>query len=509
MADQAEVVPANKDKKPQETKAAKSKKAKNSKKPKNKNLAKSKLSIEPLVDSSNNVSEKKQDQAKKLDQEIISEQKKNLESKKNLEKKNLEKKDQEQKKSLEKKSQDQKKSDPTSTRNVHFILDHSSCTLGIGNIERWFDGEFARSQLRGSENIHMSLYVPQYTLRELDYQKRGPMVGISLAQEALKLIDMLFETENNQGLDCFSDDVGVLDAERNTLEKIEDPEPQKDQGSTHKDQESTQESMDENTQEAVHQTAEEQLQGMSPEVTQNISNTETSRKIPFNIYIEEITPAFPSWEKCLKYRIFTPKQGDLPHIHQADEEELMDRAAEISPRLKNLIRSCIYMTKFKNKNQPAPFGDHWSLITEDQATKVWASSFGIDCLNVNEAELLLFHASDVSKFELVNHGAGFFDSRDVFDEIPQVGLHKRVDTTAYSYESVRRHEDEKASKKSKTGKAKEKKARKNKPADKPSFVKVNGVSYEEFDQINYAPRNASVPLVESKFLGNVGGPVSE
>lgn len=341
---------------------------------------------------------------------------------------------------------------PQETRYVHFILDHSACTLGLGNIQRWFDQEFVQSQLQTSTKIHLNLYIPQYTLGELDFQRRGPMVGMSLAQEALKLIDTLFESESSaDGLEGF--DV-------------------------------VEEGMSENDHDAFKK------EGKS-----------LNSPIPFNIFVEEISPLFPRWEKCFKYRLYHPKQGDLPHIHVANEEEQMNEQAETPPRLKNLIRSCIYMTKMSSKHHPAPPGDQWRLVTEDQATKVWANSFGIDCLNVNEAELLLFHAKDVSQFELVRPGADFFSSRDIFDDEPHIGLHKRVDTTEYPYESISKKPDGKSSKK-KDSKLKQAKTKGNKEvvADKPPFVKLKGVCYEEFDQINYAHRKASVPLVESQFL---------
>lgn len=335
------------------------------------------------------------------------------------------------------------------TRNVHFILDHSACTLGIGNIQRWFDQEFVQSQLPKSAKIHLNLYIPQYTLGELDFQRRGPMVGISLAQEALKLIDTLFESESS------ADSLDVLDAEEYG-----------EQG---------------NDNDACN--LNDKPKGISS-------------PIPFNIFIEEISALFPRWEKCLKYRAYHPKKGDLPHIHVANEEEQMNQQAEIPPRLKNLIRSCVYMTRMNSKHHPAPPGDQWRLVTEDQATKVWANSFRIDCLNVNEAELLLFHDKDVSQFELVRPGADFFSPRDVFDDEPQIGLHKRVDTTEYPYEI--NNPGGKGSR-TKTPKFVRRELTKG-IIVKPPFVKLNGVCYEEFDQINYAPRDASVPLVESQFL---------
>lgn len=349
----------------------------------------------------------------------------------------------------------QKKPEPkqNTVRNVFFVIDNSACTLGIGNIQRWFDQEFVQSQSQNSDKIHLSLYVPQYTLRELDFQKRGPMMGVSLAHEAIKFIDLLFEA----------------DATEHSSNQSNTPQ---DQAETNDFSDEMLNNFDELQMEPAFKSA-----------------------IPFHMYIEEISTLFPSWEKCLKYRMWHPKQKDLPHIPSADDEERMEQQAEIAPRLKNLIRSCIYVTRLKNKNQSIPIGDHWKLVTEDQATKVWATSFGIDCLNVNEAELLLFHANDVTKFEPLDPAAEFFKDKDVFDKEAPSGLHKRVDTTQYPYESIWKKKEAKMNGKNTALKGKPK------ASDKPPFVKVNGICYEEFDQINYAPRIASVPLVESKFFG--------
>lgn len=335
---------------------------------------------------------------------------------------------------------------PLATRNIYFILDNSACTLGIGNIQRWFDWEFVQSQIRGPEKIHLNLYVPQYTLRELDFRKRGPMIGISLAQEALALIDTLFEIEPSR-------------ADSSLLQSSDDD-------------------------------------GYG-------TNSSSLSPIPFNIYVEEILRLFPSWEKCLKYRLRQPKKGEFSLIRTPNEESEMEQDADINSRLKNLIRSCVYMTKMISKDQSAPQGDHWRLVTEDQATKIWATSFGIDCLNVNEAELLLFHGNDVTKFELANPEVHFFSSRDVFDRETSVGLHKKVDTTKYPYESIAEPLEEKAKKSKRL-----KKLDKSTKALKQHFVKVDGISYEEFALINYAPRVASVSMVESKFLDAIDRPLS-
>lgn len=369
---------------------------------------------------------------------------------------------------------------PTPPRNVYFILDPSACTLGIGNLQRWLDRDFVQSQL--SENVHLHLYVLQYTLRELDFQRRGPMVGSTAAHEAIKFIDGLYEREAS-GLSGVSARVMYEGpAEDRTVEDRTEDETAENAGQGKASAEGSLES------------------GIGHPVNGNGAGDarQNTCAIPFSIYIEDAPPQFPSWEKCLKYRMWHPRQSDLPHVQPVEEQA--DQSAEMPARLRNLIRLCAYMCKMPPRAQPAEPGAHWKLVSEDQGTKVWATSFGIDCLNVNEAELLLFHAEDETLFAPVNPGADFFLPEDVFDRPPPSDLHRRVDTTAYPYESIWRKED--ANRGKKRG-----------DHCKPPFTVVNGVCYEEFDQINYAPRVALVPLVESTLVGEAdavrAGNVSE
>ena len=72
------------------------------------------------------------------------------------------------------------------------------------------------------------------------------------------------------------------------------------------------------------------------------------------------------------------------------------------------------------------------MVTEDPITKIWAKSYGIDCLNVNEAELLIFQNYDVNLFRLYNPYANDGDNFDPSTNI----LQNTIDTTLYSYSSV-------------------------------------------------------------------------
>ena len=76
--------------------------------------------------------------------------------------------------------------------------------------------------------------------------------------------------------------------------------------------------------------------------------------------------------------------------------------------------------------------EEWKLVTEDSIAKTWAKSFGIDCVNVNEAELLIFQNYDVNLFRLYNPYA---NDRDNFDPSTNI-LQNTIDTTLYSYSTA-------------------------------------------------------------------------
>ena len=62
------------------------------------------------------------------------------------------------------------------------------------------------------------------------------------------------------------------------------------------------------------------------------------------------------------------------------------------------------------------------MVTEDPITKIWAKSYGIDCLNVNEAELLIFQNYDVNLFRLYNPYANDGDDFDPSTNICKIPL---------------------------------------------------------------------------------------
>ena len=110
-----------------------------------------------------------------------------------------------------------------------------------------------------------------------------------------------------------------------------------------------------------------------------------------------------------------------------------DNLAEMPVRLRYLIRTCVYKRFIENTKPKATNElEEWKLVTEDSIAKTWAKSFGIDCVNVNEAELLIFQNYDVNLFRLYNPYA---NDRDNFDPSTNI-LQNTIDTTLYSYSTA-------------------------------------------------------------------------
>ncbi|KAJ8144985.1 hypothetical protein OY671_001923 [Metschnikowia pulcherrima] len=354
-------------------------------------------------------------------------------------------------------------------RTVNFILDPSAFTLGLGNIERWFDEDYFRSQVKNkNEKIHLNLYLSTYTLHELDYQRRGPIVGSTKASEALKFIDRKLESDN-----------GLLDNLGDDLEP-----------------------------EAAQASADE--------------------KFSYSLHLEHRTYQFPQWPTCAKFQIRNPDPEELPNHGKyslydeinhlgGDVQGRAGEKLEVPARLKHLIRSAIYLTRMKHNGPADITGDMWKLVTEDTVTKVWASCFGVDCLNINEAELLLFHGKDLTKFEIKGQGADFFSGEDKYQAEAPDTLHKKVNTTHYKYTHLKA--DENANNKKRDGRRKGTTKAPQKAissqsepqeSDESKGVKVEGgVITEDFNMINFAPREETTKLVTSKLFLKESKPSSK
>lgn len=302
---------------------------------------------------------------------------------------------------------------------VNFILDHTAFTKGIGNIKRWFNPEYVKTECSHLKP-RLNLFIPTYTLHEFDYVKRGLTMTASNAREAIDFIDKLSEGVENPPLE-------------------------------------------------------------------------------YDIQLEDEAQSSISWDACQKYQIHQPVIGEFPNyqtqfrsskigrpqpdqyhetISYENSESYQSAAAHANepalmpPRLRYILRPCIKMM-FQSPQQEGK----WTLVTEDAITKIWASSFGINCMNITEAELLLFKAYDVNNLRQYDPNRTILDQNG-----PNSILQETVDTSSYPYQPTETSMPKKAAKSNK---------------HKPHFgnTKVTGVvrnergiQKEHFDKINHAPR---------------------
>lgn len=348
-------------------------------------------------------------------------------------------------------------------RTVNLILDNSSFIRGFGNIKRWFDQDYIKSQLMQEEKhprdrIQLNIYLPSYTLHELEYLRKGTSMLATNARKALSFIDKIFDNEGTQGSfdSNFVENVELRDTEDRP--KVETP-------------------------------------------------------LRYNVYIEYRDGSFPDWNKCLPFKLHELQVNDFPY-HQTKfasnellgsltfdpdaPEQVVEGPLQTPSRLKHLIRSCVFKQYLEARSSSSSAREQWKLITEDTVTRVWANSFGIDCLNVNEAELLIFQSMDITSFNVKTEGQDFNLEHDVFDQPEKGLLHQRIDTTAYEYHDIsNRIALQQLSEAEATGNAKKPKEKNNKLKSKKiekgppivsSGAKGDELKKEDFEMINFAPR---------------------
>lgn len=186
--------------------------------------------------------------------------------------------------------------------------------------------------------------------------------------------------------------------------------------------------------------------GMSAYDDEDSSSHENGILITYNIDVEERSASYPSWNMALRYAI----HKDWPH--------------EIDLGSKFLIRSCISKV-FLDKTS----GSSWRVITENKARHC-INLFGIDCLNVNEAELLLFRALDVTLAQPPAPGAGFNYQYDMYDN---ANIMTKIDTSLYGYRYI-------ADQNRASGMVDEN--------THGNVVRPSGRVVEDFDSVNYESR---------------------
>ncbi|KAG7665530.1 NMD4 [[Candida] subhashii] len=371
---------------------------------------------------------------------------------------------------FEQQQQEEQQSPPKeNSRQVRLILDHTAFVRGIGNVKRWFNEDYVNQNLRKSDEVVvLNLYIPSYTLHEFEFVKKGTSISATNAREAIRFIDKYVETEN----DSFE-------------------------------------------------------------------------RIKYNLLLETPEDAAPQWGECLKFKVHKPRVKEFPNYKtkldsnvlgqggiQNDDNDAEDsfsqqfgsslsisqrnkvndiqyenspsyqnalensnKHAEMPVRLRYLIRTCIYK-RFIEKH--APFRnelEEWKLVTEDPIAKIWAKSFGIDCLNVNEAELLLFQNYDVNSYHLYNPHNNFLNEEE-YDPSTNI-LQHTIDTTLYTYRDARQEPPTVKTRGRDSRRGGRGRRRNNNWARLPTEYVVqesrqerdgSSVKKEKFGAINYAPR---------------------
>lgn len=272
-------------------------------------------------------------------------------------------------------------------RNLYFIIDTSAFLQGMGNVKRWFDAEYATSQIKknqgdGAETVKLHCYIPLNTLNELNHFKRNSSIEGPNAARALKFIDHVLDLDDG-------------------ISPYDDTESKGDGGVI----------------------------------------------ITYDVEVEARSPAFPTWNTALRYAV------------------RKDRLHEVDVGSKFLIRSCVSKAFLGKKH----IEGSWHVISEDKARHC-TNLVGINCLNVNEAELLLFRALDVTLAQPRAPGAGFNYQYDMYDN---TNIMTKIDTSCYGYSRLANQNGH---------------LRK---VDENAEVNVSrnpGGIVEDFDMVSYAPR---------------------
>ncbi|EGV60500.1 hypothetical protein CANTEDRAFT_116559 [Yamadazyma tenuis ATCC 10573] len=350
------------------------------------------------------------------------------------------------------------KDDPQpTTKRINLILDPSAFTKGIGNIKRWYKDEYiqSRSEHIKDTKVILNLYIPSYTLHEFDYLQRGTSMTAFFARKSIRFIDELYE--NNQ------------------------------------------------------------------------TSQDITPKFQVNLSIEAPFERGPRWKDCQEYQVIRPKVKDFPNFKTKFDSSLARRKAEdfgdltndintklstsasskvndiqyensesfsqaaatsedyaqIPAKLRYLVSSCIFK-KFIQPNDFTNVMEEWKVVSEDAITQVWMRSFGVDAMNVNEAELLIFKSYDVNRLFNPHKDFTLEDNvkpNSIFQEI--------IDTSEYRNKELgdpfRGHRS-----------FRKRSTKKDQPnqIEKPISVDAceDPVTQQSFDYISYAPRKVEGEL---------------
>lgn len=390
------------------------------------------------------------------------------------------------------------------TRNINFILDHSAFVRGIGNIKRWFNDEYIQSnfEAKAGEKIQLNIYIPSYTLHEFDYVKKGNTMMATNAREAIKFIDKFIsgEVHNKRPVNGGSGDKGSDGVDLSCYLYIE----------------SSQEvgpSWNDCLKYKIHSPLVKEFPNLKTMYDSNLigQNVASPYASGMEVQHEDIDQGLDRFKKVPNFK-YSSKLNTIQYENSESYQHALahaDAEAEMPYRLKYLIRSCV-QRKYRNKidgfKAHPRKSEEWRLVTEDPISKIWVASFGIECLNINEAELMIFQNYDINQ-PRVSDPHKRFDSEGEEEE-PFSILQNTIDTTVYLYSPMLNKQKKPFYKSGKKDAKQGTHARKQEkpkpfPTGKNSKKPFKGVVQEEgtgihggvvkkerFDAINFAPRGS-------------------
>ncbi|KAG7924012.1 hypothetical protein KL905_000166 [Ogataea polymorpha] len=233
----------------------------------------------------------------------------------------------------------------------HIIVDPSSLVYGgISRLSKW------------QTEYSLTVFVPNYTLRELDFLKRSinPVVARN-ARESIRLIDA-----------AISEDPADAQNPRNSQFLLESPEeagPDWKKASSYR------------------------------------QRTPLVREIPavasgYGLYQEPRNKAMRSLNTAFE------QQEDITKNTNQHEK------AKVPPRLRYLIRSCIQKQYVENKKRKPKSRIDWVIVCEDPITTTWLRCFGFKVLSMNQMQAFLEHPTSIDLPKAANEKPGMVKTQD-------------------------------------------------------------------------------------------------
>ncbi|KAG7698986.1 hypothetical protein KL929_001741 [Ogataea haglerorum] len=239
----------------------------------------------------------------------------------------------------------------TNETRYHVIVDPSSLVFGgITRLKKW------------QTEYRLTVFVPNYTLRELDFLKRSinPVVARN-ARESIRVIDA-----------AISEDPADTHNPRNVQFLLESPEeagPDWKKASSYRQR--------------------TPLLGEIPTMAGGYGLYQEPR----NKTTRTVNTGFEKQQELAK---------------DTDQHE----KAKVPPRLRYLIRSCIQKQYVENKKRKPRSRIDWVVVCEDPVTSTWLRCFGFKVLSMNQMEAFLEQRDSSDPPKVANEAPGMVKTQD-------------------------------------------------------------------------------------------------